>query len=293
MKTEELIKQVRRIQIKTNRLVDEAIGGDYHSAFKGKGLEFAEVREYFPGDDVRNIDWNVTARMGHPFIKRFVEERELTIILIADLSSSMSFGNDIRLKKDTMAEISALIGFSAIKNNDRIGMITFSDKVESYIPPRKGVKTVLRLVRDMLETEGKGKTSIKVALERLMTVQKKKAVVFLLSDFHEKNGNFFKELSHAAIKYDLIPVKINAPLEQQLPKGVVSVLPLEGSGQRVIDFSSKKVKKQFEEAKRSHEKELFEKFSKLGLDYIEVQCGDDIFNAFHKFFISRKRKLVR
>ncbi len=293
MKTEELIKQVRRIQIKTNRLVDEAIGGDYHSAFKGKGLEFAEVREYFPGDDVRNIDWNVTARMGQPFVKKFIEERELTIILIADLSSSMLFGNDVRLKKETMAEISALIGFSAIKNNDRIGMITFSDKVESFIPPRKGVKTVLRLVRDMLESEGKGKTNIKTALEHLMTVQKRKAVVFLLSDFHEKNDNFFKQLSHAALKYDLIPVKINAPLEKQLPKGFVSVIPLEGKGQRVVDFSNKQVRKQFEHALHNHEKQLFEKFGKLGLDYIEIQCGDDIFNAFHKFFISRKRKLVR
>jgi len=291
MKTDELIKQVRRIQIKTNRLVDEAIGGDYHSAFKGKGLEFAEVREYVPGDDVRTIDWNVTARMGHPFVKRFIEERELTIILLADLSASMNFGNDFRLKKETMAEISALVGFSAIKNNDRIGMITFSDKVESFIPPRKGVKTVLRLVRDMLESKGEGTTNLKSALERLLTVQKKKAVVFLLSDFH--SNNFAKELSFAARKYDLIPVKISAPLEQQLPKGVISIIPLEGKTPRTIDFSNKSLRKQYEKALASHEHRLFEKFGKLGLDYIDIQCGEDIFGAFHKFFIGRKRKLVR
>lgn len=291
MKTEELIKQVRRIQIKTNRLVDEAIGGDYHSAFKGKGLEFSEVREYIPGDSIKTIDWNVTARMGHPFVKRFIEERELTIILLVDLSESMNFGNDIRLKRETMAEISALIGFSAIKNNDRIGMITFSDSANSFVPPRKGVKTVLRLVRDMLEIEGTGKTNIKSALERLMTVQKKKAVVFLLSDFH--NVDFKKELSMASIKYDLIPVKINAPLEKQLPKGMVSVFPLEGGKPRVIDFSNKNLRKQFEEALKHHETQLFENFAKFGLDYIDIECGQDIFGAFRKFFISRKRKLVR
>ncbi|BBB32284.1 conserved hypothetical protein [Thermotomaculum hydrothermale] len=291
MKAEELLKKVRRIQIKTKRLVDEAIGGEYHSIFKGRGLEFAEVREYIPGDDVRTIDWNVTARMNFPFVKRFKEERELTIMLIVDISPSMNFGNNNKLKRELLAEICALIGFSAIENNDRVGLIAFSGKVEKFITPKKGSKQVLAIIRDLLELESNGKTDIKSALEYFLKVQKKKSIAFLVSDFHSRN--FEKQIALASMKHDLIPVRIYSKFETDPPKGVFKFLPLEGEKPVIVDFSSKKVREVFKENVRLRDEYLFNLFNKYGMDYLNLETSDDIFKAFHKFFNMRKRKLKR
>jgi len=291
MKAEELLKKVRRIQIKTKRLVDEAIGGEYHSIFKGRGLEFAEVREYIPGDDVRTIDWNVTARMNFPFVKRFKEERELTIMLLVDISPSMNFGSDTKFKRELLAEICALIGFSAIENNDRVGLIAFSDKVEKFITPKKGSKQVLAIIRDLLDMESEGKTDIKSALEYFLKVQKKKSIAFLISDFHSRG--FEKQIALASLKHDLIPVRIYSRFELDPPRGVFRMLPLEGDKPVVVDFSSKKVREAFKENVRLRDEYLFELFKKYGMDYLNIETDDDIFKAFHKFFNMRKRKLKR
>ena len=291
MKAEELLKKVRRIQIKTKRFVDEAIGGEYHSIFKGRGLEFAEVREYIPGDDVRTIDWNVTARMNFPFVKRFKEERELTIMLLVDISPSMNFGSDTKFKRELLAEICALIGFSAIENNDRVGLIAFSDKVEKFITPKKGSKQVLAIIRDLLDMESEGKTDIKSALEYFLKVQKKKSIAFLVSDFHSRG--FEKQIALASLKHDLIPVRIYSRFELDPPRGVFRMLPLEGDKPVVVDFSSKKVREAFKENVRLRDEYLFELFKKYGMDYLNIETDDDIFKAFHKFFNMRKRKLKR
>ncbi len=291
MKAEKLLKKVRRIQIKTKRLVDEAIGGEYHSIFKGRGLEFAEVREYIPGDDVRTIDWNVTARMNFPFVKRFKEERELTIMLLVDISPSMNFGSDTKFKRELLAEICALIGFSAIENNDRVGLIAFSDKVEKFITPKKGSKQVLAIIRDLLDMESEGKTDIKSALEYFLKVQKKKSIAFLISDFHSRG--FEKQIALASLKHDLIPVRIYSRFELDPPRGVFRMLPLEGDKPVVVDFSSKKVREAFKENVRLRDEYLFELFKKYGMDYLNIETDDDIFKAFHKFFNMRKRKLKR
>ncbi len=291
MQAEELLKEVRKIKIRTNRIVEEVIGGEYHSAFKGRGLEFSEVREYVVEDDIRSIDWNVTARMGSPYVKRFVEERELTIQLLVDLSDSMDFGTGKRLKRETCAEISGLLGFSAIKNNDKIGLIGFSDKIEEYIPPRKGVRTVLRMVRDLLEIETAGGTNISVALEHLLSVQRRRAVVFLISDFH--TTGFENVLKMASMKYDLIPVWIDSGLELNPPRAIIPLLPLEGGRPRTVDFSSRRIRDRYIQAAMAHREQLSTTFSKLGLDYILVTTGTDMYHSFRRFFERRKRKMVR
>ena len=291
MQAEELLKEVRRIKIRTNRIVEEVIGGEYHSAFKGRGLEFSEVREYVAEDDIRSIDWNVTARMGSPYVKRFVEERELTIQLLVDVSDSMDFGTGNRLKRETCAEISGLLGFSAIKNNDRIGLIGFSKQIEQYIPPRKGVRSVLRVVRDLLELRGSGVTDIAVALEHLMSVQRQRAVVFLISDFHATG--FENTLKMAAVKYDLIPVWVDSRVELNPPRGMISMLPLEDGKPRMVDFGSRRIREAYIEAVMAHREQLSTTFSKLGLDYISVTAGTDVYHSFRRFFEKRKRRMVR
>lgn len=291
MQAEDLLREVRRIQIRTRRAVEEVLGGQYHSAFKGRGLEFAEVREYVAGDDVRSIDWNVTARMGHPYVKRFVEERELTILLLADVSESMAFGVRSRLKQETTAEIAALLGFSAIRNNDQIGLIAFSDRVVQYVPPRKGAKSVLRMVRDLLHTTDTGGTRIAAALEHLLTVQKRRAVVFLISDFMDTG--FDMPLKLAAQKHDLIPVRVAVDTELNPPKGLMQVLPLEGGRPRLVDFSSPWTRQRYRDAVWRHRERLDELFRRTGLDAIHLTAGGDIYPPFRRFFEARRRRLVR
>ncbi|NLO90776.1 MAG: DUF58 domain-containing protein, partial [Elusimicrobia bacterium] len=218
MLTAELLQQVRRIEVRTGKLVSETFSGEYHSIFKGHGMEFAEVREYIPGDEIRSIDWNVTARLGKPFIKRFVEERELTMMLACDISGSLHFGSRNKLKNRIAAELSALFAFSALQNNDKAGIMLFSDQPELYIPPRKGRKHVLRLVREILAHEPRHRgTDIAACLDNLNRVLKRKGILILISDFADEK-DYARPLRLAARRHDLIPVYLEDPLEAALPE---------------------------------------------------------------------------
>src|SRR6185437_438896 len=212
----EVIRQIRRLQLKARRAVEDLLGGEYHSVFKGAGLAFEEVRAYQPGDDIRTIDWNVTARMGHPFIKRFIEERELTVFVAVDCSSSQLFGTRLQQKREVAAELAAVLAFSAISNNDKVGLIAFTDRVERFVPPRKGTRHVLRLIRDVLfyQPEQRG-TSLREALDYLNRVVHRRVIVFLLSDFLDHG--YEKSLKRTGRRHDLVAVRITDPREEELP----------------------------------------------------------------------------
>ena len=239
-----IFQKVKRIEIKTRGLVNDLFGGEYHSIFKGRGMTFSEVREYNPGDDIRLIDWNVTARTGSPFIKVFEEERELTVFLLVDISSSGEFGTRSQLKKDYIAEIASVLGFSAIKNNDKVGLILFSDVVEKYIIPKKGKTHVLRVVRELLYTDPIGsKTSIRQALDYLLKVAKRKCVVFLLSDFLD--DNYISSLKVVNKKHDCVAIQILDPAELEFPDlGLVKVEDPETGEMLWVDTSSKEMMQQ-------------------------------------------------
>src|SRR6516162_1568255 len=229
----EVIRQVRRLQLKARRAVEDLLGGEYKSVFKGTGIAFEEVREYQPGDDIRAIDWNVTARMGHPFVKRFIEERERTVVLVVDCSASQQFGSGLRQKREVAAELAAVLAFSAVSNNDRVGLLQFTDKVERFVPPRKGTRHVLRLIRDVLfyEPVRRG-TSLKGGLDFLNRVLRRRTIVFLLSDFLDEG--FEPSFKRAGRRHDLIAVRISDPHEEELP--AVGLLELEDaeSGERLM-----------------------------------------------------------
>src|SRR5437763_8081459 len=220
----EVIRQIRRLQLRARRAVEDLLGGEYHSVFKGTGIAFEEVREYQPGDDIRTIDWNVTARIGHPFIKRFVEERELTVMLLVDCSGSQRFGSGFQQKRDVAAELAALLAFSAVSNNDKVGLVAFTDRVERYVPPRKGTSHVLRLIRDILYFQPTRRaTSIREALDFLSRVRHRRAIVFLLSDFLDQG--YERLLKRTGRHHDLVLVRISDPREEELP--AVGLLELE------------------------------------------------------------------
>ena len=224
MDTAEILKKVRQIEIQTDRLVSETFAGEYLSTFKGQGIEFAEVREYIPGDDVRSIDWNVTARTGVPYIKKFNETRELTVMIACDVSGSQQFGSADKLKQQAAAELAALFAFSALRNNDKVGLLLFSDQVELFVPPKKGKRHILRLIRDLIAFEPKHThTDIALCLETLLKVLKHQAIVVLISDFLAPIKQFERPFKLAAKKFDLIPVKIQDKLEQNLPSVPVCV----------------------------------------------------------------------
>jgi len=236
--TKELMKHVRRIKVLTNKLLDEHMTGEYHSVFKGRGMEFDEVREYVPGDDVRSIDWNVTARMGHPFVKRYCEERELTIMFLVDVSGSMGFGSGARSKAETAAELTCFLALSAIRNQDKVGMILFSDRIMAFIPPRKGRTAVMRLVREVLAAEEtRHETDLAAALQFLNKVQKRRSVVFLISDF--MTDGYEKEFRVVAKRHDLIACPVSDPREQALiDVGLLAVTDPETGECREVDTSS-------------------------------------------------------
>ena len=290
MLTKELLKQVRQIEIKTKGLVNQVFSGEYHSVFKGRGMEFSEVREYNFGDDIRNIDWNVTARFGHPYIKIFEEERELTVILLVDLSGSLSFGSVDKTKQQIAAELSAILAFSALKNNDKVGLFLFSDKIEKFIPPRKGRKHVLRIIRELLSFKPEGKTtSIKAALEHMNHAIKKKSIVFLISDFMDEG--YEKILRIVGKKHDLIGIVINDEREKSIPKmGLVKFTDVETGNERWIDTSSPKVQNwisQYYQRLISERKTLF---IKSRLDSIEIKTGENYVTPLVNFFRLRERR---
>lgn len=290
MLTKELIKQVRQIEIKTKGLVNQVFSGEYHSVFKGRGMEFSEVREYQFGDDIRNIDWNVTARFGHPFIKIFEEERELTVMLLVDLSGSLIFGTVEKTKQQVAAELSAILAFSAMKNNDKVGLLLFTDKIEKFVPPRKGRKHVLRIIREVLSFEPVGKsTNLKGALEYMNNAIKKKSIVFLLSDFMDKG--YENILRIVGRKHDLIGVVLNDQREKEIPKmGLIKFTDAETGRERWIDTSSKNFQKNLASVRWNNMQKLKSLFTSGRIDNIEINTGENYVAPLVRFFRLRESR---
>ena len=290
MDTKELLKQVRQIEIKTKGLVNQVFSGEYHSVFKGRGMEFSEVREYQFGDDIRNIDWNVTARFGHPFIKIFEEERELTVILMADMSGSLIFGTEDKTKQQIAAELSAILAFSALKNNDKVGLLLFTDKIEKFVPPRKGKKHVLRIIREVLSFEPEGKTTnIREALEYLNHAIKKRSIVFLLSDFMDEG--YEKILRVVGKKHDFIGIVMNDKRENEIPQmGLVKFTDAETGEERWIDTNDAKIRKHLTEVRQKITAQRKSLFIKSRLDSIEIQTGQNYVKPLVQFFRVRGKR---
>jgi len=289
MDTTELLKKVRKIEIKTKGLSKHIFSGEYHSAFKGRGMSFSEVRNYSYGDDVRNIDWNVTARTGETSIKVFEEERELTVMLLIDVSASSLFGTSGQFKSELITEIAAVIAFSATTNNDKVGAILFSDKIELYLPPKKGRKTILRIIRDLInhETENKG-TNLKVALEYLNNIQKKRAIVFVLSDFID--NNYEQALNIAARRHDIVGMHIYDKSEKELPNvGLLRIKDAETDKEKIIDTSKKSIREDYSKWFVKHEEYFKTMFNKSGSDVVSIQTDQDYVKALLKFFKKRGR----
>ncbi len=289
MNASEIIKRIRKIEIKTRGLSKNIFSGEYHSAFKGMGMSFAEVRSYKYGDEVKNIDWNVTARTNEPHIKVFEEERELTVMLLIDISKSEFFGTKSKLKSEIAAEISAVLAFSAITNNDKVGAILFSDKIEKFITPKKGKKHILRIIREIIyfEPENKG-TDIGMALKYLNNVNKKRSIVFILSDFLTKD--YETPLRIAGKKHDVIGIHIFDQAEYKLPSvGLVKIMDSETDKTMILDTSSKIIKQKYEEWYAANYKYFKNNFNRLGLDIIDIQVKDDYTRALHKFFKRRMK----
>ncbi len=290
MLTKELIKQVRQIEIRTKGLVNQVFSGEYHSVFKGRGMEFSEVREYQFGDDIRNIDWNVTARFGHPYIKIFEEERELTVILMVDLSGSLMFGSVSKTKQRIAAELSAILAFSALKNNDKVGLILFTDKIEKFVPPRKGRKHVLRIIREVLSFEPEGKsTNLKGALEFMNNAIKKKSIAFLISDFIDEG--YEKILRIVGRKHDLIGIVLEDKREKEIPNiGIIKLTDSENGNERWIDTGSRRVRTMILNERLANEKQRDSVFIKSGLDKIEVTTDANYIQPLVQFFRRRAKK---
>jgi len=284
----ELLKKVRRIQISTKHAVNDVFAGQYHSVFKGRGMEFDEVREYIPGDDIRTIDWNVTARTGIPHIKKFVEEREMTVMLLVDVSASHLFGSKVQLKRDLAAEVAALLAFSAIRNNDRIGLILFAEEVEKYIPPKKGTRHVLRLIREMLSHRPTGKgTRVVPALDFLNHVSTRKNVAFLISDFLFSD-DYERVFKITARRHDLISVIIKDRHEIAWPDvGVILWRDAETGKQVLVDTSCRQTRKALELEQARHAETLDEIHRKAGIDMIHLFTGEPYEKEFIKFFRQR------
>lgn len=292
-RTRELLQTVRRIQIHTAKLIREIFAGQYRSAFKGRGMAFSEVREYMPGDDIRAIDWNVTARSSAPFVKQYVEERELTILLVVDISASGRFGSGKKSKMDLAAEIAAILAFSAIQNNDRVGLVLFSDRVEHYVPPVKGVSHMLRLVRDLLffEPTGSG-TSIRTALDFVNHILRRRSVVFLISDFQAPDTS--AALPVTSKRHDLIAVRMTDPLEDQWPDvGLIELEDLESGRAVFLDTSSRRAARALTSAREKVRADLSRVFQSLKIDHLEFHTDRSLIDPLREFFYRRRRRNAR
>lgn len=288
METSELLKKVRRIEIKTRGLSRNIFAGQYHSAFKGRGMAFSEVREYQYGDDIRDIDWNVTARYNKPYIKVFEEERELTVMLLVDVSGSQTFGTQNALKRDIVTEIAATLAFSAIQNNDKIGVIFFSDKIEKFIPPKKGRKHILYIIRELITfTPESSKTNMSMALRYLTNVIKKRCTTFLVSDFID-TGNYQSALTIANRKHDIVALQIYDHLETELPKvGLMKILDAETGNEQWIDTSSRKVRDEYKKWWQQRQGEMTTLFNKSRVDNVSVRTDEDYVKALMSLFKMR------
>lgn len=289
---EELAKKIRYIQIYSSKTVNDVLAGEYHSVFKGQGMQFEEVRQYQPGDEVRSIDWNVTARMGEPFVKRYREERELTVMFLVDLSASGDFGSHEKLKNEVAAEICALLAFSAIKNNDKVGLVIFTEGIELFVPPAKGTSHVLRVIRELLEFRPqRTRTNIREGVEYLARILRKRSVVFLVSDFLE--SGFERALRTVGRRHDVIAVSISDPLELRLPD--VGLLALEDAetGEWVqIDTGSGAVRRRYETLGVQRQEQLRELFRSMSIDHLEILTNRDYVRALVAFFRSRERRAL-
>jgi uncharacterized protein (DUF58 family) len=291
MISKDLLSQVRKIEIRTRRVVDDITGGAYHSVFKGRGIEFDEVREYMPEDDVRDIDWNVTARMGAPFVKKYVEERELTVMLVVDISASVFFGSSEKSKVRNATEIAALLAFSAIRNNDRVGLLLFSDQTEFYLPPKSGKTHGMRLIRELMVRKPSSKgTDIGKALNNLMSVLHKKTVVFLISDFID-DGDYAKLLMVANKRHDIIATRILDPVEIKMKKTANLFVEDAETGEIAL-FPGRSMHSlaRFAESAETIHSRAEEMFKKSKVDLIDFRCGEDIVKPLVGFF-KRRRKV--
>ncbi len=290
METKELLKQVKQIEIKTRGVVNEVFSGEYHSVFKGRGMEFSEVREYQVGDDIRTIDWNVSARFGHPFIKIFEEERELTVMLLVDLSGSLVFGSVDKTKQQIAAELTAILAFSAMKNNDKVGLILFTDQIEKFVPPRKGKSHVLRIIREIISFEPQGnKTDIKGALEYFNLSVKKKSIAFLLSDFID--DGYEKILKVVSKKHDLVNIHLEDPREKELLKGgLIKFRDAETQEIRYLDTNNKNVQIHFQNKLREREKFQDNLFKKSRVDLIKINTSQSYVRPLIDFFKLREKR---
>ncbi|MGM0612349.1 MAG: DUF58 domain-containing protein [Bacteroidota bacterium] len=290
METRELLQRVRNIEIKTRGLSNQIFSGHYHSAFKGRGMAFSEVREYYQGDDVRNIDWNVTARFGHPYVKVFEEERELTVMLLIDVSGSNNFGTRTQFKERMIAEIAAVLSFSAINNNDKVGVIFFSDQIEKFIPPKKGRSHTLRIIRELLDFKPQSnKTNISEALRFLTNAIKKRSTAFLLSDFIDHN--YSKALTIANNKHDIVNIRLIDPAEQILPPvGLVKMEDAETGQSHWIDTSDKKTIENHFEWWHKLNNEFLNNSKKAGVDYLEIPVNKDYIRPLINLFKIREKR---
>lgn len=287
----EIIQRIRRIHITTSRMVTDIFAGHYHSVFKGRGMEFEEVREYQPGDDIRAIDWNVTARSGQPFIKKFVEERELTIMLLLDISRSSYFGTVRRLKRELAAELCSLLAMSAIKNNDRVGLIAFTDRIEKFVPPRKGLSHVLRIIREAIyyQPEGYG-TDIAGALEYLSRVTKRSSVTFVISDFYAED--FKMPLSIANKRHDIVALSITDPRELELPDiGLVNLEDAEKGHSFLLDTSSSEIRREYSENALKMFVDRERMLRSINVDHIDIRTDVPYAPELYKFFRMRERRI--
>ena len=286
--TAEILKKVRQLEIKSKKLVSDLFTGEYHSAFKGKGMSFKEVREYSPGDDIRFIDWNVSARFGHPFSKVFEEERELTVMLLVDISESSQFGTIHATKRDIITEMGAVLSFSVINNNDKIGVIFYSNKVEAYIPPKKGKQHALYIVRELLSKEPKSRgTGVSSALRFFNNATKQKSIAFILSDFID--ANYEDALRIAGKKHDVIGIKIYDKMDMILPDaGLIQVEDAETGESKWIDSSSNFVRQSYQQEFFKLTEYSTQVFKKAGCDLLHVRTGDDYVRVLQRFFVSRR-----
>jgi uncharacterized protein (DUF58 family) len=290
----DLIQRIRRIELSTRRAVEDTLSGQYHSVFKGRGMDFAEVRPYAPGDEVRSIDWNVSARTGHLHVKRFVEERELTVMVLCDLSASADFGSGARTKAEVAAEIAALIAFSAVANGDRVGLALFTDEVERFVPPRKGRRHALRLISEILQFQPRSpRTDLGAALELLRRAMRRRTVAFVLSDFLDDESRFERPLRIAARKHDVVPIRIEDRLERHLPAAGLALLEDPETGATVrVDLSDRRVRERLEAEAGLTDLRLSRLFARLELDHALVRADDaDYVGPLAAFFQARARRL--
>lgn len=290
----ETLRQIRRIELRTRRLVDASLAGAYHSVFKGRGMEFDTVRPYDPGDDIRSIDWNVTARAGEPFVKQYVEERELTVMLALDTSASNRFGTVRRQKRDAAAELGAALAYSAVMNNDRAGLLLFSDRVEVYVPPRKGRNHILRLIRDLLAAEPAGKgTDLALGLQTLNRLLKRRSIVFFMSDFLASPDSYARDLALAARRHDVIAVTLSDPLEHAWPTqtGLTRLRDAETSALTWIDPAGRGWQQAYQE-QANHFRQLRDSaLAKAGVDRIDLSTDSETVAALARFFERRSQRI--